>query len=384
MQPTNTPADFDPIYPSDNHCIFMDPWESAESAQQSDSDNWLLTYADMLTLMLTLLVMLLALNRIQDQPPDPAQIENREIVADADGKAAGNPDPADSDRPAATEKSGIPAPFGALAYGDPFVPLFQRTNSENEIPNPYAIPAEKAGFLPDSDFRGPEQKEALNQPDRSMKPIDVPANNESALNESSASPPTGQSSIQHAQDKPEVRQEQTIQPIEPQQTREQSKQHDIENLQRIIAQQNLNGLIDVFITRNAVRMELNESILFEIGDADLKPHGKTLLDELAKLMLSQPGNIHIEGHTDDVPIATPRYPSNWELSSGRASSVARYLIDHLIDPDRLRAIGFADTRPRDTNQTSDGRSRNRRVSLVIEMDDATIGENVDPNNPQPL
>ena len=60
-----------------------------------------------------------------------------------------------------------------------------------------------------------------------------------------------------------------------------------------------------------------------------------------------------------------QFPSNWELSSGRATSVTRYLIDHGLDPEKLRAVGYADTRPLDSNITSEGRTRNRRVSLVL-------------------
>ena len=121
---------------------------------------------------------------------------------------------------------------------------------------------------------------------------------------------------------------------------------------------------------NAIRLEVNESILFSIGSAELKTRGKTLLQELANIFKQQPGNIYVEGHTDNVPISTAQYPSNWELSSTRATTVARHLINQGVRPEHLRTIGFADTKPRAGNDTADGRSRNRRVSLVVALADS--------------
>ena len=81
--------------------------------------------------------------------------------------------------------------------------------------------------------------------------------------------------------------------------------------------------------------------------------------------MNQPYLIHVEGHTDDKPINTPQYPSNWELSSARAGSIVRLLIDMGIQSQRLAAIGYAANRPVISNNTAEGRLRNRRVQLMI-------------------
>jgi chemotaxis protein MotB len=123
----------------------------------------------------------------------------------------------------------------------------------------------------------------------------------------------------------------------------------------------------VEITREAkhIRLEIKDILLFESGSADLKAQATTVLESLIGLLQHHAGRIVVEGHTDDRPIATARYPSNWELSAARASTVARYLIMHGIAADRVQAVGYADTRPRSANDSTEGRTRNRRVTLVM-------------------
>jgi chemotaxis protein MotB len=87
--------------------------------------------------------------------------------------------------------------------------------------------------------------------------------------------------------------------------------------------------------------------------------------------------IQVEGHTDNLPIATSQFPSNWELSSARAGSVVRFFIDHEVAPKRLSAAGYSEFHPVATNETAEGRSRNRRVTLMIlppEKDPPDAGE----------
>jgi len=81
----------------------------------------------------------------------------------------------------------------------------------------------------------------------------------------------------------------------------------------------------------------------------------------------EPGTqaIEVEGHTDDIPIFTPQFPSNWELSAARASSVVRLFIDQGVTAERLRAVGLASYRPISSNETPEGRARNRRVTITI-------------------
>jgi chemotaxis protein MotB len=131
---------------------------------------------------------------------------------------------------------------------------------------------------------------------------------------------------------------------------------------------NLRFLSQLKVARIAagLQLEVSDNILFAEGSAQLKLEGQKLLGDLAQVLLKHQGMISVEGHTDSRPISSTQFPSNWELSSSRASNVTRYLISHGLDPTKLRAVGYSDTRPVGTNATNEGRARNRRVSLVLE------------------
>jgi len=131
----------------------------------------------------------------------------------------------------------------------------------------------------------------------------------------------------------------------------------------------LKGKVSVVQERDVIKLAMSDSILFLPADAALSRSGEQVLDELAVMLKQRPWHILVEGHTDNQPIATPRYLSNWELSSARATSVTRYLISRGIGPQRLSAIGYADTRPLQSNNTEQGRQKNRRVALELRVPD---------------
>ena len=125
--------------------------------------------------------------------------------------------------------------------------------------------------------------------------------------------------------------------------------------------------IEVTTHQDSINLEISDNVLFDPGSATLKPLGQQLLDELATLLVNQNYSVSVEGHTDNIPIENLRFATNWELSSTRATNVTRYLIAHGISAGRLRAVGYADTRPRTDNTTAEDRARNRRVSLVLQL-----------------
>jgi chemotaxis protein MotB len=129
----------------------------------------------------------------------------------------------------------------------------------------------------------------------------------------------------------------------------------------------LRDRVEVSVHSAGVNLEISESILFPPASADLTPGGTAILSKLADALSTQPYALSVEGHTDSTPIQTARFPSNWELSTARASTVARHLVKWGVSAERIRAIGYADTRPRAENLTPEGRSRNRRVSLVVQV-----------------
>ncbi|AKJ95099.1 flagellar motor protein MotB [Thioalkalivibrio versutus] len=126
--------------------------------------------------------------------------------------------------------------------------------------------------------------------------------------------------------------------------------------------------VDVVEQPGRMELRIRDDILFGTAEADLRPDGQSLLQDLLPILEDHPGTITVEGHTDNIPIATERFPSNWELSSIRASGVVRYLVARELDAAQLRAVGLADTRPVADNANPEGRAANRRVSLMLETD----------------
>jgi chemotaxis protein MotB len=119
--------------------------------------------------------------------------------------------------------------------------------------------------------------------------------------------------------------------------------------------------------RGLVVRVLTDKLLFDSGSSALQPNGSPLLDEVGKLLNLAPQHpITVEGNTDNQPIATAEFPSNWELSTDRASTVVRYLIAQGVAEQRLSAAGYADLHPVASNATAAGRAKNRRVDIVLQ------------------
>lgn len=126
------------------------------------------------------------------------------------------------------------------------------------------------------------------------------------------------------------------------------------------------GKVRVLETSRGVTIEINDSILFSPGQAVLQPQLIKAMQSVAEVLVAADFPITIEGHTDNVPIKNTQFPSNWELSAVRATTVLRLFADAGIAAGRLTAIGYADTRPVEPNLLADGRARNRRVSILID------------------
>jgi chemotaxis protein MotB len=126
------------------------------------------------------------------------------------------------------------------------------------------------------------------------------------------------------------------------------------------------GKIEIQKLKGQLQVRALDRILFASGSAELKPDGRAVLKKLAAQILKIPDQrVRVEGHTDNVPISTPKFPSNWELSAARAAQVVRSFEDSGLDPTRLEAIGFGPNRPIEDNATPEGRSRNRRIEIVL-------------------
>jgi chemotaxis protein MotB len=118
--------------------------------------------------------------------------------------------------------------------------------------------------------------------------------------------------------------------------------------------------------RGLVLQIVSDRVLFDLGKAHLRPEGQAVLDGIAGALHNVPNNFAVEGHTDNRPIRGGPFPTNWELSSARATTVLRYLVENAGIPARkISSAGYADTRPLFPNDTNEHRARNRRVELVV-------------------
>lgn len=126
--------------------------------------------------------------------------------------------------------------------------------------------------------------------------------------------------------------------------------------------------IEVIVNDGSISFRISSEILFGSGRAELEDAGLDVIDRLVPTLAAGGHRIIVEGHTDNLPIQTKRFPSNWELSASRASSVVRYLQLAGIESTRLSATGYADTRPLADNGDEQGRASNRRVELIMQTE----------------
>jgi chemotaxis protein MotB len=134
----------------------------------------------------------------------------------------------------------------------------------------------------------------------------------------------------------------------------------------------LKGTVNVREEREGIRITIQSPILFDSGKADLRPEALPVLDEIARILKESPNQVIIEGHTDDVPINTPEFPSNWELSTARAISVSKYFFEkENLGPERFAVAGYAEYHPVAPNDTPEGRQENRRVEILLKNIDDT-------------
>jgi chemotaxis protein MotB len=138
------------------------------------------------------------------------------------------------------------------------------------------------------------------------------------------------------------------------------------SVETLLGAEVLKGKVRVHMEPRGLVISLGESGVFDSGSDQIKPDGKALLDTVATSLVSLGNNIRIEGHTDNVPIHNSRFPSNWELSTARATAVISYLIEKFgLQPDLTSAAGYAEYRPAASNDTEEGKARNRRIDIIV-------------------
>jgi chemotaxis protein MotB len=139
-------------------------------------------------------------------------------------------------------------------------------------------------------------------------------------------------------------------------------------------------LVSIRKSRLWLEVELNTSFLFASGSATPSIDAEAILMRLARVLKDHPNKLHVEGFTDDKPIQSPIFPSNWELSSARSAAVVRLFAQFGVDPLRMASVGYGEYKPIASNETESGRTKNRRVVIVIVADvrdEATAEEQSD-------
>jgi len=142
--------------------------------------------------------------------------------------------------------------------------------------------------------------------------------------------------------------------------------NNYQKIQTALSELEADKKLTLIAEENRVTIRISESMLFEPGTDTIMKEGLPVIDEVAAVLRELPNSIRVEGHTDNIPVNTARFPSNWDLSSARAISILKYFIaEHGYDPRKLSALGFGEYRPVDTNDTPSGRFKNRRVDIMI-------------------
>ncbi len=133
-----------------------------------------------------------------------------------------------------------------------------------------------------------------------------------------------------------------------------------------------NSALSVSVDERGVTIHIQEELLFPSGEAQLKGSSFVMLDSLAKVVKKLPNDIRVEGHSDNIPIATASFPSNWHLSVSRAMNAGYYLIDrHNINPEKVSVVGYGEYKPILPNTSEKNRAANRRVDIVILLSQVT-------------
>ena len=146
-------------------------------------------------------------------------------------------------------------------------------------------------------------------------------------------------------------------------------------IEAYLVKQGAKDKVSLEITRRGLIVSLKEVGFFDSGQADIKPEAYELINTIAEAVTQYNNPLRLEGHTDNIPISTGQFPSNWELSTARATHALKYLMKNFdIEANKISATGYAEFRPLAGNETSEGRAKNRRVDLVMVSSEAERGE----------
>lgn len=310
-----------------------------EPVPEEETEGWLLTYLDLITLLLVLLVVMLALSG-QAVKLAPASPSSSGLLPAHSGLLPGGSAPDTLQIVPAPPVPAVPVLVPPPAPGDtsPLPAIVARTEWDTATYAPalsYTDPLDAALML---DL--PAHFRAETDPDAVLRHV-------MGDGQSVAEPTASASAVP-----------------EP-----------AAGAMGELALPDLGSDIEIIRKQESISFRINSEILYSSAKADLSLEGLAVLRKLLPVLKDNRYTVTVEGHTDALPIRGGQYPSNWELSSARAGRVVRYLAANGVGRTRLRAIGYADTRPLATNDTEQGRAGNRRVEIILEQAPALALDN---------
>jgi chemotaxis protein MotB len=150
-----------------------------------------------------------------------------------------------------------------------------------------------------------------------------------------------------------------------------------DNMNEYLKAANLSELVTVIETPTGVAIRVLDSLLFGSGSADINREAIPFLKKLGTVIIDSPYYVHVEGHTDDIPSRSARFPSNWELSTARAVNVVKFFIDNGVNAQKMSAGGFAEFHPLLPNITNENRAKNRRIEInLVSPEFAEVNKNI--------
>jgi len=286
-----------------------------DDEEGANHERWLLTYADMITLLMVLFIVLFAIS----------VVDKKKFAELADGLAHNL---------GSTSQVALPAGSGVLSGG----------KTAND-----------------------DQGQLQNNPRAPVAPIDQAQLFAAQNQDANPNPNDAQNKNDTNQTDPQQLAEQQMEKQNLLRQEQLALTDAEEQIKAALKAKGLQNSVSFQITsRGLVVSIVTDQVLFDTGQATLKPIGQEILDAVAPALVKLPNDISIEGHTDNVPISGGLFASNWELSAVRATTVLRYLVSNDgLSENRLSATGYADTKPVAPNDTAAHRQQNRRVEVVV-------------------
>jgi len=342
-----------------------------EHEKEPNHERWLVSYADFITLLFAVFVTLYAMSQV-----DKAKVAK--VIASTN-EAFG-----------VSKSTSAPA-FNVIDTSNliPMPNLMRKSSTDNRPPGGDRYKSKikpEPKDLVDEVFKAPdfapvqEQKEkAKAQEEKTTKPDLAPPA------EKSVSPELTSPAKTQTEQQPEskVQEQDQIKPAEMAKEKSRANIQEFkkikENIMAFLQEKGAEDKVKLEIGPRGLVISLKDTEFFDSGKASVRARSMYLLDNITAAISKYSNSIRIEGHTDNVPIKTSQFPSNWELSTARATNIVRYFIDaHEFPPERISAIGYGEHRPIADNSTEEGRQKNRRVDVVVLSNAGEQGEPVKP------